>query len=85
MAGMGATLRPADFGAVFRAPRAFGVGYACVLFSSPFVALGVVHAFGLTGGIATGLVLVAAVPGGTLSNLLTYFARGNVALTFFKL
>jgi BASS family bile acid:Na+ symporter len=81
MAGMGATLRLGDFGAVFRTPRAFSVGYACVLLGSPFVALGVVSLFGLKGGIATGLILVAAVPGGTLSNLLTYFARANVALS----
>lgn len=81
MAGMGATLRIEDFAAVFRSPRAFGLGYVCVLLGSPFVALGIVHAFGLSGGIATGLILVAAVPGGTLSNLLTYFARANVALS----
>jgi BASS family bile acid:Na+ symporter len=57
------------------------LGYACVLIGSPFVALGIVALFGLSGGIATGLILVAAVPGGTLSNLLTYFARANVALS----
>ena len=81
MAGMGATLRLSDFASVFLAPRAFSLGYACVLVGSPFVALGVVSAFDLEGGIATGLILVSAVPGGTLSNLLTYFARANVALS----
>ena len=81
MAGMGATLHIRDFAEVLRAPRAFALGYVCVLVGSPFLALGVVHALGLDGGIAIGLILIAAVPGGTLSNLLTYFARANVALS----
>jgi BASS family bile acid:Na+ symporter len=81
MAGMGATLHLRDFAEVFRAPRSFALGYVCVLVGSPFLAFGIVHALGLEGGIAIGLILIAAVPGGTMSNLLTFFARANVALS----
>ncbi len=81
MLGMGFTLRPSDFAEVLRHPKGFIVGLLAVLVAGPCVALAVAKGFGLEAGIATGLVLVAAVPGGTLSNLLTYFAHGNVALS----
>ena len=81
MLGMGATLRVADFTRVGRQPAAFLLGMFGVFVISPAVAL----AFGLfpdlPAGIGLGLLLVAALPGGTLSNVLTYFARGNVALS----
>jgi BASS family bile acid:Na+ symporter len=81
MLGMGATLRGRDFMEVMRSPKGFGLGLFAVLVAGPFLAFGVGRLFGLEPGLATGLVLVAAVPGGTLSNLLTYFAHGNVALS----
>jgi BASS family bile acid:Na+ symporter len=81
MLGMGATLRPHDFVEVVRDPRGFALGISCVLVLSPVYALAVGHGFGLAPGLVTGLVLVAAVPGGTFSNILTFFARGNVALS----
>ena len=81
MLGMGATLRGRDFMEVVRSPKGFGLGLFAVLVAGPLLALGVGRLFGLEPGLATGLVLVAAVPGGTLSNLLTYFAHGNVALS----
>jgi BASS family bile acid:Na+ symporter len=81
MLGMGATLRPGDFAEVVRDPRGFALGIACVVAFSPLFALAVGNGFGLDPGLVTGLVLVGAVPGGTLSNILTYFARANVALS----
>ncbi len=81
MLGMGATLRFADFVEVLKFPRGFILGLTCVLLLSPLVALTVSRLFSLEPGITTGLILVAAVPGGTMSNILTYFARGNVPLS----
>jgi len=52
-----------------------------VLVISPILALAIAKVFDLEPGIATGLVLVAAVPGGTMSNILTYFAKANVPLS----
>jgi len=81
MLGMGSTLRPQDFGTVLRVPAGFVLGLLCVLLVGPTLALLVGKLFNLEPGITTGLVLVAAVPGGVMSNVLTYFALGNVALS----
>lgn len=81
MVGMGATLSPQDFSAVFRQPVALGVALVLHLLVLPLVAVGLGHWFTLEPGIALGLLLVAAMPGGTLSKVFTYLARGNVALS----
>jgi BASS family bile acid:Na+ symporter len=65
---------------VFLAPRAFIAGVACHFILLPLVALAVVWAWGITGALAVGFLIVAACPTGTTSNLLTYYARGDVAL-----
>jgi BASS family bile acid:Na+ symporter len=81
MLGMGATLKVQDFAAVVRVPVGLGVGLFTQLVCVPLLALAVARAFDLPPGIAVGLVLVSAVPGGTLSNVLTYLALGNAALS----
>ncbi len=81
MLGMGATLRIADFAAVARTPAAIGLGLFTQLVCVPLLSLGVTWLLSVPPGIAVGLVLVAAVPGGTISNVLTYLARGNAALS----
>jgi len=81
MIGMGATLTVADFGKVLRVPRGVAVGVAVQLLLIPALAVAVSRAFDLAAGLAVGLVLVAAVPGGSMSNVFTYFARGNIALS----
>ncbi len=81
MLGMGALLAPRDFMGVVRAPKALGVGLAVQLAAIPLVAAALGHLLPVPVGIAAGLVLVAAVPGGTMSNVFTHFARGNIALS----
>lgn len=81
MLGMGATLTLADFVAVLRVPRGFAVGMLAQLVLIPLLALAVSHSLGLTAGLAVGLLLVAAVPGGSMSNVFTYLASGNIALS----
>jgi len=81
MLGMGAKLSVRDFLAVFREPRSFVLGMAIQWFAVPAIAVLVGRALDLSTGVATGLVLVAVVPGGTISNVVTYFARGNIALS----
>jgi BASS family bile acid:Na+ symporter len=81
MLGMGTTLRPEAFAEVLRFPKGFLLGLFSVLVASPLIALGIATAFDLAPGIATGLILVSAVPGGTMSNILTYFAKANVPLS----
>lgn len=81
MLGMGALLSPRDFVAVLSAPRGLFVGLGVQLLVFPLLASVLGRGLPVPPGIAAGLVLVAAVPGGTMSNVATYFARGNIALS----
>lgn len=81
MLGMGALLAPRDFAGVVRAPRALTLGLLLQIVLVPLIASATGWLLPVPAGIAAGLVLVAAVPGGTLSNVLTYFAGGNIALS----
>lgn len=81
MLGMGATLRVADFVDVVRRPRALLVGGAVQIVGIPLVAVAANAALQPPSGVAFGLILVAAMPGGAMSNVLTYFAKGNVPLS----
>lgn len=81
MLGMGATLRLADFVEVFRKGRALLLGLATQLVVVPLIACAVATALPVEPGIAIGLALVAAVPGGTMSNIVTHLAWGNTALS----
>lgn len=81
MLGMGATLTPRDFVAVVRQPRSLLAGAAAQFLLTPLLAVLVNQVSGVEPGIAVGLVLVAAMPGGTLSKVFTYLGRGNLALS----
>jgi BASS family bile acid:Na+ symporter len=81
MLGMGATTHVRDFVTVFRQPKAFLVGAFVQLLGAPVVALLVGALLDPPLGLALGLILVAAVPGGTVSNVFTYLAKGNVPLS----
>ncbi len=81
MFGMGATLTIKDFENVVKTPRAVAFGTLIQLALIPLVAYVFIGTTGVTGGIAIGLVLVAAIPGGTTSNIFTFFAKGNVPLS----
>ncbi len=80
MFGLGIGLTLADFQRVFKYPRAFSVGVFCHFVLLPLVGYGIVSIFGITGAMAVGYLLIAACPTGATSNLLTYHARGDVAL-----
>lgn len=81
MFGMGALLGPSDFAAVFRRPRELALGLLLQWVVVPSAAIGLVSVFAVPPGVAAGMALVAAVPGGTMSNVFTYLARGNIALS----
>jgi BASS family bile acid:Na+ symporter len=81
MLGMGATLRLTDFLDVFRQPKAFAAGMIVQVAGVPLLAATLNGILSPAAGIAAGLVLVSAVPGGAMSNLFTFLARGNVALS----
>jgi len=81
MLGMGATLTVADFRKVLLQPKAVSSGSLIQLLLVPLVAFVFIQVFGIVGGVAVGIALIAAIPGGTVSNIFTHFARGNVPLS----
>jgi BASS family bile acid:Na+ symporter len=80
MFSLGVGLVVGDFRRVFAYPRAFLVGVACHFILLPLVAFLAMKAWGFSGPIAVGFMILAACPTGTTSNLLTLYARGDVAL-----
>ncbi len=81
MLGMGATLTGRDFRDVVREPRAVTIGMVVQLLLVPLAAFAFLRVLGVNGGVAIGIALIAAIPGGTTSNIFTFFARGNSALS----
>jgi BASS family bile acid:Na+ symporter len=77
--GLGLTLD--DFRRVFAAPKAFGIGAMSQIVILPIVAYAVAVLFGLSPELAVGLMILAFCPGGVTSNILTKFARGDLALS----
>ncbi|HVM19167.1 MAG TPA: bile acid:sodium symporter family protein [Egibacteraceae bacterium] len=81
MVGIGLTLTAADFRREARHPRGVTVGAAAQLLIMPLLGFAIAALLGLPPAIAVGLVIAAACPGGTSSNLIAYLARANVALS----
>ncbi|HXQ64244.1 MAG TPA: bile acid:sodium symporter family protein [Steroidobacteraceae bacterium] len=81
MLGMGCTLTPADFRAVLRAPRLVLLGVGLHYTVMPAAAWLVIRVLQLDAATAVGVVLVGATSAGTASNVISYLARGNVALS----
>ena len=81
MLALGVGLTPADFRRVFAQPKAFLAGTALQFFSLPLLAIALVSVLPAPPVLKVGIVLLAACPGGTTSNLLTHMARGDVALS----
>lgn len=81
MLGMGLTLSFDDFRRVLRIPRCVAAGVALQFTVMPLAGVALAYAFGLETGLAVGLILVACCPGGTASNVVTYLARANLALS----
>lgn len=81
MIGIGMTLTPRDFRQVAVYPRGIIVGTFAQILVMPALAFLLIPIFGLTPALAVGLVIIAACPGGTTSNLFALMARGNVALS----
>lgn len=81
MVGIGLTLTTADFARERRAPRAAIVGTVAQLLGPPAAAFLIAWALSLSPAIAVGLVVAAACPGGSTSNLVAFLGRANVALS----
>lgn len=78
---LGTGLKPKDFKVIFKYPKAFIVGLINQIIFVPLVALAVVLIMSPPPTIAFGIMLISFCPGGVTSNMLTYYAKGNVALS----
>ena len=81
MFGMGLTLKPSDFDILFKHPKAVIIGVIAQFAIMPATAWLLSKLLDLPTEIAVGVILVGCCPGGTASNVMTYLARGNVALS----
>ncbi len=81
MFGMGMTLRLEDFRLVFQRPRDVFIGALAQFTVMPALAWLLATIFNLPADLAAGVILVGTCPGGTSSNVMTYLAKGDVALS----
>ncbi len=81
MFSLGLGLSINDFTRVFLKPKEFFIGFFSQLIVLPIVALILVYIWPLSPEIAIGVMILAAAPGGATSNILTSFAKGDVALS----
>lgn len=81
MFGMSLTMEFSDFKELLLRPKAVLVGLACVFLISSGVTFVIVNVLGLPAGLAIGLLLCGATPGGVITNVLTYIADGDVPLS----
>ncbi|OOF59141.1 bile acid:sodium symporter family protein [Rodentibacter genomosp. 2] len=81
MFGMGITLTFKDFSEVAKHPKAVFIGVAGQFIIMPAIAFLLAKVFNLPSDLAVGVILVGSCPGGTSSNVMTYLAKGNTALS----
>ncbi|AOV06258.1 bile acid:sodium symporter family protein [Sporosarcina ureilytica] len=81
MFGMGMTLSVDDFGEVFKQPKKVFIGVLGQFTIMPLIAFLLAVGLRLPPEVAAGVILVGCCPGGTSSNVMTFLARGNVALS----
>ena len=81
MFGMGLTIKPADFRLVFTHPRDILLGCVAQFTIMPALAFLLSRLFHLDPALTAGVILVGCCPGGTASNVITFLAKGDVALS----
>lgn len=81
MFAMGLTLRTSDFKRVWHNPQPIALAIIIQFSIMPLAAVLLSKAFSLSDELTIGMVIVGACAGGTASNVMTYLARGDVALS----
>ncbi len=81
MLGMGLTLKSDDFVLVFSHPKEIVCGTLAQYIIMPLLAFSLCYLFHLDAALTAGVILVGTCPGGTASNVITYLAKGDVALS----
>ena len=78
---MGTTLKVENFVGVLKHPKEIITGLSAQYIIMPLLTFAIVSLFSLDKGLAIGIILVGNVPGGTASDVLTFLAGGDVALS----
>jgi len=81
MLGLGLGLTTQDFTRVIKNPKDFIIGLICQLIILPIIAYILILVFKTPIELALGVMIIAAAPGGVTSNVMTKFAKGDVALS----
>ncbi|MCO4055470.1 MAG: transporter [Bosea sp.] len=81
MLGMGAALTPQDFKSSLRRPFGLFIGLVSQYGFLPLIGFTLALLLPLTPEVKIGLIIMSCMPGGTTSNIFTYFAKGNLALS----
>jgi BASS family bile acid:Na+ symporter len=81
MFGMGTTMSLNDFAGVIKMPKGVLVGLLCQYSIMPVVGFGIATMFGFPPEIAAGVILIGSSPSGLASNVMTYLAKANLALS----
>lgn len=81
MFGMGLTLTPPDFAVIAKRPVPVVIGVVAQYLVMPLLGLLIASILGLPAALAAGVILVGCCPGGTASNVVSYLAKGDVALS----
>ena len=81
MLGMGASLTPRDFYLALRRPYGLAIGVISQYGIMPLIGFGLALVLVVPETIAIGILIMACMPGGTTSNIFTYFSKGNLALS----
>lgn len=81
MFGVALDLRVADFRSTIRSPKAVMIGLVTQFLLLPAATFALVAAIQPGPGVALGMILVAACPGGNISNFIVHYAKGNTALS----
>jgi len=81
MFGIGINLHVGDFKETFKNPKVILLGVIAQMVLLPLVAFLINYFFSISPVFKAGLILIAICPGGTTSNLVTFFLKGNLALS----
>ena len=81
MFGMGLTISTKDFAEVLRRPFDVGLGVVSQFVIMPLLAFALTRIIPMPPEVAAGVILVGCCPGGTSSNVMTYLAKGDTALS----
>lgn len=81
MLGMGLSLKKEDFQRITQQPKAVSVGLLSQILLLPIIGFVITQVVAMPPAIAAGLMIIAISPGGVSSNMITYLAKGDVALS----